>query len=220
MVFGSGAAGGDDGYADGIGDRAGEFEVVAVLATVTIHAGEQDFARAARYALFGPFNRVEFGRVASAVRVDFPTLGRIIGIVAPRVDGEDGALATKLLGAFVEDVGVGDGGGVEGNLIGPGVEHLAHIGGRADAAADGQRHKYLFGDATDNVDHRVAFVARRGDIKKDEFVGALRLVGLGTLDGIARIDQVDELYTFDHAATGDVETGNNSFCQHRKSFTN
>ena len=135
--------------------------------------------------------------------------------VTPRVNRQYGALASKLFGADVENIRIVDGGGVERNFVGPGVEHTADVGGRADAAADGQRHKNLLGHAADDIDHGVASVAGGGDVEEGQFVRALRLVGLGALHRIAGIAQFDELNAFDDAAAGYIQTRYDSFCQHR-----
>src|SRR3990170_1728425 len=53
------------------------------------------------------------------------------------VDGDDDTLAAEALGALGDKLGVLDGGGVDGYLVGPRLEHEAHVLGGADAAADG-----------------------------------------------------------------------------------
>ncbi len=62
--------------------------------------------------------------------------------------------------------------------------------------------------------HDFAGVARCGDVEKDQLVGALAIVAIGQFDRIAGIAQVDEVDALDHAAAGDVETGNDAFGEH------
>ena len=50
-----------------------------------------------------------------------------------------------------------------------------------------------------------------GDVEKDEFVGPLRVVEGGALDGVAGVAQVEEVGALDHAAALDVEAGNDPF---------
>ena len=85
---------------------------------------------------------------------------------------------------------------------------------RADAAADGQRDEHLARGAGHHVHHGVALVARCGDVEEDQFVGALLVVAVGQLHRIAGIAQVDEVDALDHAAGGDIETGNDAFGEH------
>ena len=80
----------------------------------------------------------------------------------------------------------------------------------ADAAAHGERDENLARGARDHVDHGVAIVARRGDVEEHQFVGALLVVARGEFHRIARVAQVDEVDALDHAAGGDVETGNDA----------
>ena len=94
------------------------------------------------------------------------------------------------------------------------MQNLARIIHRADAAADGQRNKYFARRARDHIDHGVAIVARRGDIQKHQFIRALLVIARGELHRIARVAQVDEVHAFDHAAAGDIQTGNDSFREH------
>jgi hypothetical protein len=49
-----------------------------------------------------------------------------------------------------------------------------------------------------------------GDVEKAQLVGTGSVIGLRLLDRIARIAQVDEIDALDHAAIGDVETGDDA----------
>ena len=48
-------------------------------------------------------------------------------------------------------------------------------------------------------------LVRRGDVEEDELVGALGVVALGQLDGVARVAQVDEVRALDDAPGVDVQ---------------
>ena len=67
----------------------------------------------------------------------------------------------------------------------------------------------------DDVGHDGASVARGCDVEEDQFVGALLVVAVGQFDRIAGVAQVHEVDAFDYAAGRDVETGDDSFGQHR-----
>ncbi len=96
-------------------------------------------------------------------------------------------------------------------LSAPDMQNAARIGHRADAAAHRQRDEHLPRGARDHVRHDFARVARGRDIEEHQLVGAFAVVAVGQFHRIARIAQVDEVDAFDHAAAGDVETGNDAF---------
>ena len=72
----AGAAGGDHGHGDGVGDGAGQLEVVAGAGAVGVDRREQDLAGAALDRLPRPLDRVETARVAPGVRDDLARRGR------------------------------------------------------------------------------------------------------------------------------------------------
>ena len=53
-----------------------------------------------------------------------------------------------------------------------------------------------------------------GDVEKAEFVGPGIVIGLGRLDRIAGIDEIDELHALDDTAVLDVEAGNDAGLEH------
>src|SRR5262245_66504404 len=72
----AGAAGGDDGDVHRPRQGARELEVVAVLRTVAVHAGEEDLAGAEGHGLASPRYSVAAGRTATAMRVYLPCCRR------------------------------------------------------------------------------------------------------------------------------------------------
>ena len=69
----AGPAGGDDGHRNGIGDGAGELEVIAVGRPIAIHAREQDLPRPALGCLTGPGDCfAALDQVAPTIDVDVP----------------------------------------------------------------------------------------------------------------------------------------------------
>jgi hypothetical protein len=130
------------------------------------------------------------------------------------VDGADDALAAELVGGARDHVGVGHGGGVEADLVRASQQQRAHILDRAHAAADGQRHEALLGRAGGEVIHRAPVLMGRVDVEKAQLIRARRVIGLRLFHRIARIAQVDEVHALDHAAVGDVETGDDAGLEH------
>lgn len=62
--------------------------------------------------------------------------------------------------------------------------------------------------------HDAASVAGGGDVKEDEFVGTLGVVGFGGFDGVAGVTKFNELHAFDDTAVLNVETGNDAAGEH------
>ncbi len=202
----AGAAGGDDGDFHGFGDAAGEFAVVAGERAVGVHGGEEDFSGAEGDGALGPLDGVERSGVAAAVGENAPGVAVALG-----VDGEHDALVAELFGRLEDEVWVVDGGRVEGNLVGAGVQHLGDVVDGAESAAHGERHEAFRGGAFDDVAHDAAFVGGGGDVEEDELVGALLVVGFGGFDGVSCVAELFELNAFDDAAGVDVEAGNDAF---------
>ena len=103
-----------------------------------------------------------------------------------------------------------DGGGIDRHLVRPGQQQRARILDRAHPAADGQRHEAHFGRAPDDVEQRPAPFVAGGNVEEAQFVRPGSIVGLRLLDRIARVLEVDEVDALDHAAIGDIETGDDA----------
>ena len=56
------------------------------------------------------------------------------------------------------------------------------------------------------------------DVEQHDFVGAFAGVTCRLRGGVAGVDEVNELYAFDHAAGVDVEAGDDALGQHCLSF--
>ena len=78
---------------------------------------------------------------------------------------------------------------------------------RPDPAADRERDEDVVGAAAGQVDDRVALLVRGGDVEEHELVGALGLVALGELHGVAGVADVDEVRALHDAALVHVEAG-------------
>ena len=74
------------------------------------------------------------------------------------VDGDDDALSAKFFRRLADEVGIVHRGGVDGNLIGAGLQQSPNIFDGAHPATDGKRHKTLLGRARDHVKQRIALI--------------------------------------------------------------
>ena len=92
------AAGGDHRHADGLGDRARELEVVAVVRPVAVHARQQDLARAALDALARPRDDVDAGGACARRRRRPPSRSRRSALRAFGVDRQHDALRAEHVG--------------------------------------------------------------------------------------------------------------------------
>ena len=135
-------------------------------------------------------------------------------VAAPRVDRDDDALRAVLLRGGVHEIGIVHRRGVERHLVGARPQHAAGVLDRADSPADGERDEHLLGDLLDDVQRRVASVARRGDVEEHELVGAFRVVTRRELDRIAGVADADEVDALDDAARVDVEARDHADGEH------
>ena len=124
------------------------------------------------------------------------------------VDGDDHALAAEFLRRLPDELGAGDGGGVDRALVGAGEQQAANVFGSADAAADGERQEDALSGAGDDVEDGVALLVAGGDVEKGKLVGAGGVIKRGLLDRIAGVTQGDEVDALDDAAVLHVEAGN------------
>ena len=124
------------------------------------------------------------------------------------------ACAPKLRADFADELGPSDGGGVDADLVGTGIEDGGGVFGGADAAADGEGNEEHVGGALDGVEQRAAALVRGGDVEQDDLVGAAARVAMRELGGVAGVDDVEELDAFDDASGAHVKTGDDAFGQH------
>ena len=110
---------------------------------------------------------------------------------------------------------VGDGRGVQRDLVGAGPQDVAHLVDAPHAAADGERDERPARRPLDDVEERAAALRGGGDVEEDELVGALGGVALGELGRVALVDEVDEAGALDDAAVGDVEAGDHPAAEHQ-----
>ena len=100
------------------------------------------------------------------------------------------------------------------HFIRPGPQHRLEVVDAADAAADRQRDKNLFGGFADDVRHRPPVLVGGGNVEEDDLVRPLAVVFLGTLHRVADLFDADEVDTLDDLPVPNVETGDDPFIQH------
>ena len=128
---------------------------------------------------------------AAAANVD---LGFTRGFaLATRIDGNDNGLGAEAASDTRDQIGIGNGGGVNGDLVSARGKDLGRIFQSANAAAYGERNKYLAGSAADRFDEGLAFFMGGGDVEQHNLIGAGFGVSSRQLRRIACIAQVQEL---------------------------
>src|SRR5262249_47622856 len=132
------------------------------------------------------------------------------------VDGKHDGLRPKFAAQLMDEIGSADGGCVDADLVGSGVQDEARVVDATDASADRERDKYLPRGACDDIDHRLPRIAGSGDVEKNELIGALIVIARRKFNGVARIAQIDKIYAFHDASTVDVETRNDALYKHAK----
>jgi hypothetical protein len=213
-MFGvAGAAAGDDGYGDGVGDRAGNFEIIAIFGAVGIHAGEDNFSGSELFDAAGPFDGMKSSGNSAAIDVHIPDFVAV-ATDAFGIDIDDDALAAEAEGGFANEVGVADGCGIDGNFVATGLEESADIFECADTAADSERHEDDFRGACDDIEDDTALFVAGSDIEEDEFVGALLFVAAGNFDGITRVLQIHKIHSLHDASGVNIKAGNDTLCEH------
>ena len=191
---------------------ADQLEVEAVLGAVGVHRVEQDLARRRARP---PARTTRRRRCRCAVRPPWvvtskPPVGRPSSPAAPHVGRQHEDLRPEPVGDLGDQLGAGDGGGVDPDLVGAGAQQPVDVVDGAHSAADGQRDEDLLGGAAHHVVGRLPVAAARGDVEEGQLVGALAVVGLGQLDRVAGVAQVLEVDALDDPAGVDVEAGDDA----------
>jgi len=126
---------------------------------------------------------VEISRPASHEHAEPP-------LHALRVDGDDDRLAAIAARERRDEIRIPEGGCIEADLVGPGVDRRRGRALVADAAADGQRQKDLVRDRADRPGQRLAAFERGGDVEDHHFIDPLDVVASRELRGVAGMPEL------------------------------
>src|SRR4051812_34891863 len=99
------------------------------------------------------------------------------------------------------------------------MQHGVHIFHRADTSAHRERHETTLGCAADDIDHGSAPMGAGGDVEEDHLIGALFIVANGEFHRVSDFPQASllgatKLNSAGHFPVVNVETGNDTFCEH------
>ena len=126
------------------------------------------------------------------------------------VGGEHEDLGTEAVGDLADQLGPGDGRGVDADLVRAAAQQAVDVLDRADAATDGQRDEDLLSGAGDDVIGGRSIGTARGDVEEGQLVGSLSPVASRELDRVTGVAEVLEVDALDDAAGVDVETGDDT----------
>src|SRR5262249_14502546 len=156
-----------------------------------------------------PRHRLQPRRHPAAVDVDLPD-GAPVALHPPWVNVDDGGAVAEFAGHLGNQLRRADRGGVDADLFGTGLDQPRGILQRADAAADGEGHEDLFGNAPHHVEHNLPALVAGADVEEDQLIGAVGLVAAGDLDGVAGVAELEEVDALDHAATVHIQAGDDA----------
>ena len=141
----------------------------------------------------------------------FTPVEQVFAVAPFGVDGHHNALGAVFMGSVFNHLRVGNGRRIEAGFVGTRIEQTAHIFDRPDSATHRQRNKHLAGYRLDDVQNQIPPIAGRGDVEKGELICTLLVVAGGNLHRVSGIAQFNKIDALDHAATSDVQTGNDAF---------
>ena len=126
------------------------------------------------------------------------------------VDADHHALHAEALSQPGDQGGIGQGRGVDGDLVGAKLQDLAGILHALDAAGDAEGDVDDLGHPAHPALVHHTGVTRGGDVIEHQLVGTLLGVAAGELNDAAHHLVVAKLHALDHHAIFDVEAGDNT----------
>ena len=114
-----------------------------------------------------------------------------------------------------DDRGVRQRSGVERHLVSARGNHLPHVGNVLETATHSIGNVHFLARSRCHRDGRLASFVGGSDVEEDDLVGTLLVVGVGQVDRVARIAQVDEVHALDDAPVLHVQARDDALGQHR-----
>ena len=117
-----------------------------------------------------------------------------------------------MLGNIVYQLRIANGGRVNGNFVGTGIEQAVYVTQFVDPSPNGKRNTDIGSNPPDQFGKSLTPFMTGGNIKKHQFVGSLLAIGTPQFYRIAGLAQVYEIRPFHGLPVFDIETRYNSFC--------
>ena len=205
MLHAAGAAAGDDGNADPRGQRVQHFQIEAVFHAVGVDGVQHDLTCAGFHAPHGPVHGVNAGVLPAALgkQAELP-------VYPLDVHAQHHALVAVFLCRRSDQARIGNGAGVDADLVCAAFQHPVKIIQRADAAAYRQGDEDLAGDPTQDACEQSPPLHGGGDVVKHQLVRAGGVVEMRQLHGVRHIPQTLKVGSLYHPSVPDVQTGNDA----------
>ncbi len=212
----AGAAASNHRNGDVIAGARQQLDIEALARALAVDRGEQNLPGTESFAFSHPVQHIYARRLAAVVRKRLPAVGAVLLGLDRQHDG----LAAERLGRFCQERRSGDRRGVDRHLVGSAAQGGGDVVGRAQAAADGQRHEDGVRRLAYDIEDTVASVERRHDIDIDDFVDTLGVVTLGELTRRADHAQAFQMDALDDVRTLDIEPGDEAQRHHGSGYRN
>lgn len=204
---------GNHRYIHCVAHRRCNRQIVTILGTVAVHAGEDNFASSQPLDFAGPCDRFEAGRGPPPVNVDLPELFPV-PLNSLRIDVDDDTLGAESLGGLTDKLGILASGRVDAHFVTPGLQQLPNVVDRSNTTPDRERHENLLGGPPDDIQHDPSVFMAGSDVEKNELIGSLGLISLRYLHGVPGIAKIEKVGPFHHSSAMDVQARDNAFGEH------
>ena len=139
--------------------------------------------------------------------------------ILPGVDGDDDEPRAVFRGDAGDEGRIQDGGGVDGDLVGTGIQQSGRIVVGRNSSPDRERNIDPIRNARHLTGEGLAAFQGRADVQIDQFIGPFPGIGDSHFDRIAHLPEVDEIDSFDHLAFFHIQARDDPFHKHiRTSF--
>jgi hypothetical protein len=99
---------------------------------------------------------------------------------------------------------------IDAHFVGTRTKHTPSVFESSNTTTDRERDVNLCGDAVDHFDRGCTVIARCSDVKKNQLVGALKVVAGCQFDWISGVAQVDKIGALHDPAISHVKAWNNA----------
>ena len=199
----------DDRHIHSTGHGLDKLQIHALLQPLAVHTGQQDLARAQRHTALGPLDHIIAGVGAAIVVVGFPLAGP--GAAALGLNGQHHALTAEGLGYLGDERRPLDGCRVDGNLVRPHRQDVAHILNAAQAAAHADGNIHIIDRFSHNIRKVVTVIQAGHNINVQQLVNALLIVCFRKAVRVAQLAQPLQLDALDKVGIFDIKTGDQSY---------
>ena len=178
--------------------------VIALTNAILVHAVKNDLTCTTHLGLTNPLESAAL-RGCRLVRVAGVLVHDPVTGFLAAVDADDDALRAKSHGEVADQFWIGEGGGVDGYLVGPLVQDVFRVRDALDAAGHAKRNVEYSRDTAHPATIDGAVVGARGDVVEDKFIGAFISITCCQIENVANDAMIAKLDALDDDAVTYVE---------------